>query len=73
MEREPDQVAAWKDVETRNEDADDHPAGRMRLPGQLSAASRAAILAGYMSIGAVGVVTNMVPTIPSSFCCGWLC
>ncbi|TDV56275.1 hypothetical protein [Actinophytocola oryzae] len=73
MDKEPDQIAAWKDVEARDEETDDHPAGRMSLPGRLSAASRAAILAGYMGVSAAGAVTNMVPTIPSSFCCGWLC
>ena len=74
MEEEPDQIRAWKDVEARDGADDDHPAGRMSLPGR-SSVSRAVILAGYMTTSAVGVVTNMVPTIPdtTSWCCGWLC
>lgn len=70
MAQEPDQVTAWKDVDARDGDTDDHPAGKMRLPGRLSV-SRAAILAGYVTAAVAPglVVTNNLPTIPSSLFC----
>ena len=71
MQERSDQVRAWKDVEARDADPTDHPSGEVRLPKQLSSA-RVAILAGYL--GATGIVTNALPTIPSMSCmcgCGW--
>jgi hypothetical protein len=68
MEKESDQVKAWKDVEARDGEEADHPSGKMRLPGRMTA-TRAAILSGYMGVAAFGAVTNLVPTIP----CTWMC
>jgi hypothetical protein len=74
LEKEHDQVRLWKDVEARDGDVADHPAGKVALPGRVTH-GRAAILSGYVSLAvATGVVTNNVPTIPqTSWCCGWLC
>lgn len=73
MDKEHDQVRAWKDIEARDGDpAEDHPAGKVSLPGR-AAHGRAAILSGYVGFAvATGVVTNDLPTIPqTSWCCVW--
>ncbi|GAB3463125.1 hypothetical protein [Actinophytocola sediminis] len=74
MHEENDQVRAWKDVEARDGDLEDHPAGKVSLPGRVTN-GRAAILSGYLGLAvAAGVVTNNVPTIPqTSWCCAWTC
>lgn len=59
------QVIAWKDVEARDADAADHPAGEVRISQQQSSA-RVAILAGH--VGSLSATTTVIPTIPSMSC-----
>jgi hypothetical protein len=62
------QVSAWKDVEARDSDAAEHPAGELTLPKARRQLARANALAGYV-IG-LAVVTPVVPTLSyMSTCC----
>lgn len=61
MEAGSDQVRAWKDVEARDADTADHPAGEVKVTRQLASA-RIGILAGY--VGAMGAVTPLFGTTP---------
>lgn len=61
-------VNAWKDIEAREDDAPEHPAGEVTLPKVGGHLTRANALAGYV-VGAAMAV-QVVPTLSfMSTCC----